>query len=307
MLDVVQVSDIHLSPTHAWFNDNWDVFVETMQADPPDFIFVTGDLCINGPGRDHEFAFAREQLNRLPVPWRAIPGNHDSGDTPPDERNNHPLTEPLRARFREVIDQDFWVQDLANWRFIGLNAQMIDSGLAGEAAQWAFLEAALADAGGKQLAIWLHKPLFVRDPADTGRRLTALFPTGRARLLALCEKHGVKLVGSGHLHRYRRLTHGAAKLIWAPATSFLMDGRKGLPGVSRLGYLRYGFRRTGFTAKLIEPPLFLNLSVRNWNAHKGSTIHLPPRLPRPAPDEALPRQDLLGEADPAGAASMRHA
>jgi 3',5'-cyclic AMP phosphodiesterase CpdA len=294
MLDIVQVSDIHLSPTHAWFHDNWDVFVETLHADPPDYIFVTGDVCVNGPDRDYEFTYAREQLDRLPAPWRAIPGNHDAGDTPPDERNNHPLTEPLRARFNAVVDADFWAEDLANWRFIGLNAQMIDSGLPGEAAQWAFLEQALADAGGRQVAIWLHKPLFVRDPADTEKRLTALFPEGRARLLALCERHGVKLVGSGHLHRYRRVAHGATKLIWAPATSFLMDGRKGLPGVSRLGFMRYRFRRTGFSAKLIEPPLFLNLSVRNWNAHKGSTIHLPPRLPRPPSGVALSKEDLTG-------------
>ena len=95
-LDIVQVSDIHLSPTHAWFQDNWDVFVDEMHANPPDFVFVTGGVCVNGPDRDWEFAFARQQLGRLPVRWRAIPGNHDAGDTPPDERNNHPLTEPLR-------------------------------------------------------------------------------------------------------------------------------------------------------------------------------------------------------------------
>lgn len=306
MLDIVQVSDIHLSPTHAWFNDNWDVFVETMQADPPDFIFVTGDVCVNGPDRDYEFTFAREQLDRLPVPWRAISGNHDSGDTPPDERNNHPLTEPLRARFHETIDRDFWTHDLANWRFIGLNAQMIDSGLPGEAAQWTFLEEALADAGSRQLAVWLHKPLFVRDPAEGEKRLTALFPEGRARLLALCRRHGVKMVGSGHLHRYRRLKLDGTSLIWAPATAFLMGGRK-LPGQERLGYMRYRFRRTGFTAKLVEPPMFVNLDVRNWNRHRGSTIHLPPRQPRPASGEPLPREALLGGSDPAGAASMKHA
>jgi len=129
MLDIVQVSDLHLSPTHAWFQDNYDVFVDEMQADPPDFIFVTGDVCVNGPDRDWEFAYAREQLDRLPVRWRAIPGNHDSGDTPPDERNHHPLTEPLRAAFHAHVDQDWWVEDLANWRFIGLNAQLIDSDL----------------------------------------------------------------------------------------------------------------------------------------------------------------------------------
>jgi len=290
-LDIVQVSDIHLSPSHAWFQDNYDVFVETMAADPPDFIFVTGDVCVNGPGRGHEFAYAKQQLDRLPIAWRAIPGNHDSGDTPPDERNNHPLTEPLRRTFRETVDEDFWLQDLENWRFIGLNAQMIDSGLPGETEQWVFLEQALADAGDRRLAIWLHKPPFVRDPARAERRLTALFPDGRARILALCERHGVKLVGSGHLHRFRRLANGATKLVWAPATSFLMDGRRDMPGVAKLGYLRYRFTRASFTVKMIDPPLFLNLSVRNWNTHKGSTIHLPPRLPRPA-TAPLPIGDL---------------
>ena len=294
MLDIVQVSDIHLSPTHAWFQDNWDVFVEAMHAAPPDFIFVTGDVCVNGPDRAHEFPYARAQLDRLPVPWRAIPGNHDAGDTPPDERNHHPLTEPLRATFRQVIDDDFWVQDLGQWRFIGLNAQMIDSGLPGEAEQWAFLEQALADAGDRKLAIWLHKPLFVRDPASEGRKLTALFPEGRARMTALCARHGVKLVGSGHLHKFRRVTMGDTKLIWAPATSFLMDKNRALPGAARLGYMRYKFGRSGFTARMIDPPLFLNISVGNWNRHKGSTIHLPPRLPRPPSGVALPVEDLVG-------------
>jgi 3',5'-cyclic AMP phosphodiesterase CpdA len=294
MLDIVQVSDIHLSPTHAWFQDNWDVFVETMAADPPDFIFVTGDLCVNGPDRDWEFGFARAQLDRLPVAWRAIPGNHDAGDTPPDERNHHPLTEALRARFRAAIDADFWVQDLAGWRFVGLNAQMMDSGLPGAAEQWAFLERALADAGERRLAIWLHKPLFVRDPAGAGRSLMALFPESRGRILALCARHGVRLVGSGHLHSFRRVTMGETKLVWAPATSFLMHKQQKVPGAARLGYLRYRFGGSAFTVKMIEPPLFLNLSVRNWNRHRGSTIHLPPRLPRPGPSAPLPTADPTG-------------
>ena len=197
--------------------------------------------------------------------------------TPPDERNNHPLTEPLRQRFIDTVDADWWAEDLANWRFIGLNAQLIDSGLPNEPEQWAFLEAALADAGDRRLAIWLHKPLFVRDPDSTGRMLTALFPQGRRRVMALCEQHSVALVGSGHLHRYRRQRIGETRLIWAPATSFLMGARKGLPGVARLGYMRYRFSRSSFTAQFVEPPLFVNLDVRNWNKFRGSTIHLPER------------------------------
>ena len=46
---VLQVSDTHLSATHAYFTDNWQVFVDEVRALAPDLVINTGDFSFNGP------------------------------------------------------------------------------------------------------------------------------------------------------------------------------------------------------------------------------------------------------------------
>lgn len=111
---LVQISDTHLSPTHAYFQDNWDVFVDEMAEEKPDMVLVTGDLCLNGPIRKADFAYAREQMERLPVPWRAIPGNHDAGETPPDARLGKPITDERRA----IYGQADGVTEMNEWDLV---------------------------------------------------------------------------------------------------------------------------------------------------------------------------------------------
>lgn len=278
-LHIVQVSDPHLSQSHGYFQDNWDAFIDCMRLQKPDFIFVTGDMCLNGPKNPDDLAYARRQLDRLPAPWRAIPGNHDIGDVPPDPRNKGPITARRRARYRRHFGDDFWVEDLAGWRFIGLNAQLMDSGIAGETPQTAMLERALESAGTRAIALFIHKPLFLRAPNETGRSLQALWSKSRRRLLTLCERYGILLVASGHRHCYHRTRHGKTALVWAPATSFIDTNKKndGLRLIRRTGYLRYKFDTRRFTHELVEPPLFVNHDMRNWMAAFKSTTRLPPR------------------------------
>ena len=278
-LRIVQVSDTHLSRSHAYFQDNWDAFVDCMAKERPDYVFVTGDLSLNGPKEPDDLAFAREQMDRLPVPWRAIPGNHDIGDTPPDPRLKGPITKARRAAWRKHFGDDFWTLDLGDWRFIGLNAQLMESDLPGEDQQMKMLTDALADADSRPVAILIHKPLCQVDPEEKGRSLSALFPRSRKKLIALCARHRVKLVACGHRHFYRSTRHGTTRLVWAPASSFI-DGTKSNDGVRltrRVGYIRYGFNGSDFRHELVEPPMFINHDMRNWMALKGSTTKLPPR------------------------------
>lgn len=278
-LRIVQVSDTHLSQSHAYFQDNWNAFLDCMAEEKPDFVFVTGDMCMNGPKVPGDLPFARAQMDRLPVPWRAIPGNHDIGDTPPDTRLKGPITRSRRAAYRKAFGDEFWVQDLGDWRFIGLNAQLMDSGLPGETAQMEMVTDALGSAATRQCAILIHKPLYNKSATERGQSLQALWPKSRKRLLALCEKHKVKLVASGHRHCYRSLRHGGTRLVWAPASSFI-DTRKLNEGrrlTRRVGYIRYTLDGTTVTHELVEPPLFVNNDMRNWMAAHGSTTKLPPR------------------------------
>ena len=102
----MQVSDTHVSRKRAYFVDNWDVFVDEMQRQPPDLIVHSGDVSFDGAGDEDDIAFARQEKDRLRAPWMAIPGNHDIGELPlairlqsaRQCRTHGPLAAPLRRQ-----------------------------------------------------------------------------------------------------------------------------------------------------------------------------------------------------------------
>lgn len=278
-LTILQVSDTHLSRTHAYFQDNWDAFVDCVAEEKPDLVFVTGDMCFNGPANPDDLAYARSQLDRLSVPWRAIPGNHDIGDVPPDPKLKHPISPKRRDAYRAEFGDEYWVEDLGGWRFVGLNAQLMGSGLPDEPDQIAFLTDALATAGDRSIALLIHKPLFHASPEEAEESRSTVFPEPRDLLLDLCRKNRVKLVASGHRHCYRTQKLGRTQLVWAPASAFVdtskPDGRFRV--LRRAGYVRYRFDGPSFTHELVEPARFISHDMRNWMMQAGSTTRLPAR------------------------------
>ncbi len=70
---IIQFSDIHFGGENTAATEGALRFAET---DRPDLILVTGDLTLNGLPR--EFKAAEAWLQRLPRPWLATPGNHDT-------------------------------------------------------------------------------------------------------------------------------------------------------------------------------------------------------------------------------------
>lgn len=278
-LTILQVSDVHLSRTHAYFQDNWDAFVDCVAEENPDFVFVTGDMCFNGPANPDDLAYARAQIDRLSAPWRAIPGNHDIGDVPPDKRLKHPINEARRRLYQRHFGAEYWIEDIGAWRFIGLNAQLMGSGLPDEGKQIAFLDNALSTAGTRNPAIFIHKPLFHARSGESDETLATVFPKPRRLLLDLCRKHGVRLVASGHRHAYRVQKLGKIQLVWAPASAFVdtskKDGRFRV--FRRVGYIRYRFGGDTLTHALVEPARFISHDMRNWMRQVGSTTMLPAR------------------------------
>ena len=88
---IVQVSDTHVSRKRAYFVDNWEVFLDEMTRAPPDLIVHSGDVSFDGAADEDDIAFARIEMDRLPVPWIAIPGNHDTGESPAAVRLGQPV------------------------------------------------------------------------------------------------------------------------------------------------------------------------------------------------------------------------
>ena len=161
---IVLLSDIHLSRARPFFHANWELLLRDLGTRPaPDLFIVTGDLALDGPIRSDDLAFARTQLDRLPAPWHAIPGNHDIGSNRPDLRGEMVVDAARRAAWLEHLGPDWWSLDLPGWRLIGLDCLIAGSGLDAEATQAAFLDDAIAGAGGRQVALFYHKPLCVQD------------------------------------------------------------------------------------------------------------------------------------------------
>ena len=72
---IVILSDIHLSPTHGFFWENWCLARDFANRAAADAVIVNGDLTINGPDSDEEVKFAAlaiKSLRGLSCPCQAI-------------------------------------------------------------------------------------------------------------------------------------------------------------------------------------------------------------------------------------------
>jgi 3',5'-cyclic AMP phosphodiesterase CpdA len=276
---IVQVSDTHLSRNRAYFQTNWESFLDLVGALRPDLVVHSGDLCLAGNEDADDLVFGRDQMARLPVPWRIIPGNHDIGDTPPDEKRGHALTTDRRARWLELFGPDWWEERLGGWRIIGINAQLMGSGLDGEEEQWQWLAGALERDGEGPVLLFSHKAPFFSDPEDLAFTNSALRPAPRARLLELMRAADVRWFACGHNHVYQTARHNGTRYLWAPSTSFVHRLPK--PGAKRsarriTGFMQYRLAGARLTYECIEPPEFMRYDVTAWQRANGTTSRLPP-------------------------------
>ena len=194
MTSILQISDTHLSPRTGLFRQNLALLGAWAAAARPGLIVVSGDLSLDGAGREADLAFAAGLLRDLPAPLLVLPGNHDVGSDP-RTMPKQPVDAARLARFRRLAGEDMWVCDLPGWRLVGLNTEIMGTGLAEEAAQAGFIAAAAAGIGDRCLAVFLHTPAFTTAPDDPAFDYWSVAPEARAALLPLLDHPGLRLVG----------------------------------------------------------------------------------------------------------------
>ena len=265
---IVQISDTHLSPERPFFQHNWEVLVELLNADPPDLVICTGDISINGAADEAELAFAAGQLRRLRSETLIVPGNHDVGNSLPDVRGGEPLISADRLlAFRRTVGPDYWAKDFEQWRLVGLNAMLPGSALPEDREQWTWLEETLAGAGRRKTMVFMHKPLFLNDPDDPVPTQSSMYPEHRRSLIEMLDRHRVSALATGHQHDYRRQRIGRTRLIWAPSTAFVIDASARLYpryGTRRVGYVEHRVAGRRLSSRFVEPHLLVNFDVGNW-------------------------------------------
>jgi 3',5'-cyclic AMP phosphodiesterase CpdA len=267
MAHVIIISDPHLSPTHGFFWDNWCRACDVVNRLAPDAVIVSGDLCINGPDSDAEVAFARQALGRLKPPVHAIPGNHDVGDEPPGQEAGQIIDAYRLQRWTSVFGTDRFAFDLGGWRVLGINAQLLGSGLAQETEQDVWLDGEL-DRSSQPIMLALHKPLLLQSADEAEMTASSVNPEPRARLLRRLKTAPVQLVVSGHLHCRRDVVRDGLRCIWAPSTAFVHRAHPFDGAACEVGVLSVELDGGGARVEAIDIPGLVAYELAELKGHR---------------------------------------
>lgn len=200
------------------------VFEEIAHIDPPPrFVVHLGDIVNPVPSLPtfHDavghFKAIAEPLH---VPLHVIPGNHDVGDKTIDWMPADQVCDAYLETYRAVFGEDFYAFDQGNLRFVMMNSLLLNSGLADEARQRAWLEAQIDGAKGRRVFVFMHYPPFIHSREERGSYDNIDRPA-RDWLLEQIAKPGVEAVFAGHVHNFWYERIGEAELYMLPSTAFV--------------------------------------------------------------------------------------
>ena len=258
---LTQISDSHLARRLPKLTENFHRVGEYIDATRPDLVINSGDLAFaNGSDHPDDLEFAKTLHDALAVEYRVIPGNHDIGDNPTNAGPppSQPVSEASQQPFLSVFGEDRWRFEAAGWCFIGLNSLVMNTGLAREAEQFDWLASQLSAVGGKPVALFIHKPLYLNAPDDPELAASAVryIPQpARTRLLEMFAAVDLRLVASGHVHQRRDFTRGHVRHVWAPSSGFIIpDPPQPVIGIKEVGLVEYIFQPDGFEVRHIKAP-----------------------------------------------------
>jgi 3',5'-cyclic AMP phosphodiesterase CpdA len=225
------LADTHINPTDGESPSPWltnrhanarsRAVVQEINRYEPAFTVHLGDIVHPVPSQptySDAAVQARSVLDRLDSPLHCVPGNHDMGDKYVEWAPAVVVNEPFLDVYESHFGKDFYAFEHKGCRFVVLNSQVFNSGLAREADQWSWLEAELAANGASRTFLFSHYPPYVADPREI-EHYDNMGEPARGRLLRLVERHGVTAVFAGHVHNYFYDRLGDCDLYVLPAVS----------------------------------------------------------------------------------------
>ena len=200
------------------------VFAEIAAMRPaPRFVVHLGDIVHPVPSLPafHD-AVARFKAiaSQLRAPLHVIPGNHDVGDKTVDWMPAEQVCDDFLATYREAFGADFHAFDEGGVRFVMLNSLLLNSGLADEARQRAWLADRIDTAGDLRVFLFMHYPPYIHRPDEAGNYDNVDEPA-RSWLLDQIAKPPVEAVFAGHVHNFWYDRAGEAEMYLLPSTAFL--------------------------------------------------------------------------------------
>lgn len=221
------VSDLHIAlPQTIWDAPHRFHLVEVsipafeqilaqLEADPPDFLLLPGDLVQHGERENHEWVANR--LAKLPFPTYVVPGNHDvvrrDGNLPSDEGGKDRIAlSDFPAIYKDFgytdgRQLDYHHEILPGVHLIGLNSnafthsgEQIGTGVIDEA-QFAWLDQRLAELEDQFVMVMVHHNVLEHLPGQSSNKLGQRYMIRNAPdLVSRLAAAKVSVAFTGHLH-----------------------------------------------------------------------------------------------------------
>ncbi len=212
-------------------NANWDATIRHVEASQPDLVVHTGDISLDGANDADDLRHARSQLDRIPVPWMAVPGNHDLGE--PFDTSDE-IIERRRKAYESVFGERFWSSTLGEWKLVGLDSQQLLDDGDDTGPWWDWTDSELSSA--QPTVVFQHRPLTPIVDGEHDNPIRYVTEPVRSRLRALLGRNNVRLVVSGHVHQWRSIVIDETSHVWAPSTWATMgDAMQPLIGTKAVG------------------------------------------------------------------------
>jgi 3',5'-cyclic AMP phosphodiesterase CpdA len=256
---IIQFSDTHISHLGGVGYANTERLVDYLnQVAAPDLAINTGDVVILDPDAADDRDAAMRIHERIQAQLKVLPGNHDVGECAADPWRGLGVTSARVQGFRSAWGSDRFVlfgdaaHDAQEWAFVGISSELCGSGLPEEAEQWTWLEEVAAEAAGRSVMLFLHKPLVIDDGTRENVTLTA---AARERILGTFGGDDFRVIANGHVHRYRCTAAGDVMAVWAPSLAFSTPAEPHLKfGPGTAGIVEYSIHGRRVDARFVQVP-----------------------------------------------------
>lgn len=254
-------------PAHL---ENQEMAFHQIKRLNPEWILVGGDLTRDGSLHDFELIEARERLDALGIPWRAIPGNMDTGNKYSkvqgarddlDDLSLNVTSEQLQ-RFREHVGEFPWTFVHKNTRFTGFYEAVAGSRLPEEGVLWNFLESLATLPPATHHVVVTHYPLFLDHPHESNFDPTkkeeykdwyfCIDQPQRGRIIELLKRANANIVLSGHIHcRRPPQSFDGIRYFKTAATSFGQYPKRWPDGDMTLGFYEFNVGNTSLEERFV--------------------------------------------------------
>jgi predicted phosphodiesterase len=254
-------------PSNRLANGRNRFVIEQLNQLAPDLVIHLGDFVHPIPGMpafQPANQLARQMFAELDAPLRAIPGNHDIGDKVNAWVPAPAVTEISHQAFERFWGPTYSAFDHHGRHFVLINAPVLNSGLALEAEQRAWLEADLAanHETGNPVYLFTHYPLYLTE-LDEPEHYDNIGRPARDWLLSLLKQYQVEAVFAGHVHNFFCNRYGDTDLYVLPSVTFVRPGYSelfdvepaaefGRDDAAKLGYCLVHLREKGHHFQLVR-------------------------------------------------------